>query len=324
MKILIIIPYFGNFPNYFDFFLKSCKLNSDIEWLIFTDNKQFYDYPNNVKVIYSSFDDIKQTIQNKFDFKISLETPYKLCDYKPAYGYIFSDYIKEYDFWGYCDIDMIFGRIANFINKNLLEEYDKIGHLGHLSLYKNKLDINTMFLKASHGKYRYKEVFTNSRIFVFDEWADININTLLLENNKKIYYEENIIDVYPWDSYFNPIHFDLYNRLWRKDDKNTLIKWENGCIFKIQKLKKGFEKKECLYAHFQKRKLNMDYTILEDNEFYVVPNKIINTSYRINSLYCKSYLKKIINKNSWKYNFHKFKYACIVKTSPLRHIGRKR
>ena len=39
-----------------------------------------------------------------------------MCDYKVAYGEMFQDYIKEYDFWGHCDMDMIFGE-ENFINE---------------------------------------------------------------------------------------------------------------------------------------------------------------------------------------------------------------
>ena len=50
-KICFIIPYFGNFKNYFQLFLNSCRLNSDINWLIITDNKDEYDYPKNVKRI---------------------------------------------------------------------------------------------------------------------------------------------------------------------------------------------------------------------------------------------------------------------------------
>lgn len=33
-KCTFIIPYYGNFPNYFQLFLNSCKYNSDFEWLI--------------------------------------------------------------------------------------------------------------------------------------------------------------------------------------------------------------------------------------------------------------------------------------------------
>ena len=58
---------------------------------------------------------IKQQVQKMFDFPIYLDHPYKLCDYKPAYGYIFPEYTKGYDYWGHCDMtDCIFGNLRKF------------------------------------------------------------------------------------------------------------------------------------------------------------------------------------------------------------------
>lgn len=48
-KICLIIPYFGEFKNYFQLFLNSCANNPTINWLIFTDSDQAYFYPDNVK-----------------------------------------------------------------------------------------------------------------------------------------------------------------------------------------------------------------------------------------------------------------------------------
>ena len=36
-KIIIILPYFGKFSNYFNLFLKSCEKNHTIDWLVITD-----------------------------------------------------------------------------------------------------------------------------------------------------------------------------------------------------------------------------------------------------------------------------------------------
>jgi hypothetical protein len=99
MKICFIIPYFGKLPNNFDIFLNSCKYNKTINYLLVTDDKTYYEYPDNFRVEYMSFDHLKNKIQNKYDFKINLSKPYKLCDFKPAYGDIFNEYLSEYDFW---------------------------------------------------------------------------------------------------------------------------------------------------------------------------------------------------------------------------------
>ena len=42
------------------------------------------------------------------------------------FGHIFSDYLVGYDFWGYGDIDLIYGNISKFITRDMLEQFDCI------------------------------------------------------------------------------------------------------------------------------------------------------------------------------------------------------
>ena len=97
--IAYIIPYFGKLPEMFDLWLKSCALNPTIDWLLFTNDKTEHQYPNNVKVTYMTFTELVSKIQSKFPFKILVPSPYRLCDYKVAYGHIFEEELnknKEY------------------------------------------------------------------------------------------------------------------------------------------------------------------------------------------------------------------------------------
>ena len=115
-KIGIIGVYFGKLPNYFPLWLKSCEHNRTIDFLIFTDQEiQFY--PNNVKVHKISLPEMKQLAIKALGLDVSLERPYKCCDFKPVYGLIFEDYLKHYDYWGHCDFDLIFGDLASFFEK---------------------------------------------------------------------------------------------------------------------------------------------------------------------------------------------------------------
>ena len=75
-------------------------------------------------------------IQSHFDFEISLERPYKLCDFRPAFGEIFADELAGYDFWGHSDLDVIFGRIRDHLPAAAFEA-DKILFNGNFSLYRN-------------------------------------------------------------------------------------------------------------------------------------------------------------------------------------------
>ena len=136
---------------------------------MFTDDKTEYNYPSNFKCVYMGFSDLRNIVQSKFDFPICLDRPYKLCDYKPAYGYIFEDYLREYKCWGHCDIDTLMGHLEDFITDRDIAIYDKMFTLGHMIIYKNTEENNRLFMKDFRGVSLYRESFTTAKITVFDE-----------------------------------------------------------------------------------------------------------------------------------------------------------
>ena len=88
-KVVFIIPYFGKFNNYFQLFLESCRCNKDCNWIIFTDDNSNYDFPENVKKIEMNLSELHKLIEKKLSHSINIKSAYKLCDFKPLYGYIF-------------------------------------------------------------------------------------------------------------------------------------------------------------------------------------------------------------------------------------------
>ena len=126
-RIAFVVTYYGLFPNYFPVWLNSCWQNTTVDFLAFTDNSsEGYIIPPNVRFIPISFDALRELFQSQFDFTICLDRPYKLCDYKPVYGEALHDWLNEYDFWGHCDIDLIWGDIRKLFTDEFLEQYDKI------------------------------------------------------------------------------------------------------------------------------------------------------------------------------------------------------
>ena len=202
-SINLIIPYFGEFPNYFPLFLKSCEFNKTIDWTIITDNRVNYEYPTNVHKIDMSFRELKIRIQSKVQFSISLEEPYKLCDFRPAYGFLFPEIVDGYDYWGYCDVDVIFGDIRKFLTDDILK-YPKLFELGHFTLIKNNIFYNEMFMRHINNQLYYKKVFTNRKSYNFDEtFLDrININMIFEQNNVFVLKERFMADIYTKSSDF--------------------------------------------------------------------------------------------------------------------------
>lgn len=54
-SIVYIVLYFGKFPSIFPLWLNSCRNNPTIDWLIFTDDHSCFNYPQNVRVEYTTF-----------------------------------------------------------------------------------------------------------------------------------------------------------------------------------------------------------------------------------------------------------------------------
>lgn len=98
----------GNFLGIFRILYILALLTQLLIFYIITDNKNKIDNkPQNVKIIYKTLEEIKASAFQKLGFKVNIDYPYKLCDFKPAYGFLFPEIIKDYDFWTQSDLDII-------------------------------------------------------------------------------------------------------------------------------------------------------------------------------------------------------------------------
>lgn len=170
-SIAHLICYMGKFPWYFDYFVYSCSFNPSINFFVITDNTTYEKpLPENVKLIYQSLEEVSKIATHKLGFKIDIKNSYKICDFKPAFGILFSELIEGYDFWGFGDIDVIFGNIRNFITEEILDNYDLISVRpdwipGCFVLLKNNDKMRTLFM---HSK-DYRKVFSSDIHYCFDE-----------------------------------------------------------------------------------------------------------------------------------------------------------
>lgn len=169
-RICFVYCYFGPLPWYFNFFLHSCRYNSTINFILFTDAEVTAELPPNFTVHSTTLAALKRLIDNKLQIQTSFTDAYKLCDFKPAYGDIFSDYLGEYDFWGHGDIDLIFGDIRSFFTSPILDEYDvfcvrKEYVTGFFTIFKNKPAINSLY---KHSR-DYKTIYEDAEHYCFDE-----------------------------------------------------------------------------------------------------------------------------------------------------------
>lgn len=271
-SICIICCYFGILPSTFQLWLNTCRYNDTVDFLIFTDDKRSFDVPQNVKVEYLSFLEIKAMIQKKFDFEIALNQPYKLCDFKPAYGEIFCEYIVEYEFWGHCDLDMFFGNIRKFLTEDIFTKYDKILTEGHLTLYRNG-GATSWYRTLITNKYQnWKDVFQNSSSCAFDEWGGHcggGISGICEENKIPQYNERIMADI-------NFLKYELIIDI-EKPTKAFFV-WHKGRLCAVYKTDDGIEFKEYLYMHAAKRKFLLDIKCVENTQGFAIvsPHNIVD------------------------------------------------
>lgn len=171
-RIRFVIPYFGRWPFWMSFFLRSCGSNPDIEWLFFTDCGVPADAPANVEFRECSFDEYCRQVSARLDIDFRPASPYKLCDVKPALGYIHADELDRVDYWAFGDIDVIYGQLRPYLETVNLTRFELLStHAnrisGHLCLMRNTARMREAFMCVPE----WRDKLADPQHCVFDESA---------------------------------------------------------------------------------------------------------------------------------------------------------
>lgn len=169
-KIAIIIPYFGKFPDWIDLYLFSCSKNSFIDFWFFTDCDIPHKVYKNTFFKKITFKEYCEWVSHALGITFAPENPYKLCDLKVFYGIIHENLLKEYDFWGFGDLDLMYGDLSLVVNKNTLGRYNIITThadrvAGHFTIIKRESKYSAFCLKIKNWKDRLEDKF----VFGLDE-----------------------------------------------------------------------------------------------------------------------------------------------------------
>ena len=287
MKIMytisMILPYFtretGKWPNYIDWHLASCEANPSVDFYIFTDSYYIdkWDKVKNIHITHMTFEQCVSLFKEKLGADIVLDRPYKLTDYKPTYGVVFSEWIKDADFWGFYDCDTLLGNLRNYYTDELLGKYDKLMVLGQFQLFRNRYDVNHYYCldrspQSHYYLYRWENVCHNSTHYGYDEGRGVPI--LLREHG---------IDQF-WDmKSFANIHQPSYYK--HVFDKNVACNrpfqvwhWSSSQgLHHIDMLTK--KKTEKTFIHFTEREMNCEMYDGQ-KEIYVTQKSEFKTTIR--------------------------------------------
>ena len=222
-RICLILAYLGPWPPYFDLYLHSIRFNSDVDWLFVCDHPlPDVQVPPNVRVRLTNKAELAQRIADTVQTPVNLSVPYKLCDFRPAYGVIFRDELQGYDFWGHCDNDVIFGRIRRFVTDNILDAHEKVLMHGYMGLYRNSA-IGNSFFRITAPSISYQDVFADPRYRGFDEWS--GIARVFKHHNIAYFQQEFMATPMPW-------RYDLHAVQVANYDPQAFV-WDQGRILQL-------------------------------------------------------------------------------------------
>lgn len=175
-KVAQIIPYFGKWPEWIDLYFYSCSQNPNVDFLFYTDCPiPIQPYPN-TKFYSISFSQYCKLVGERLGIDYSICSPYKLTDLKPFIGYVHQEKLNNYDFWGFGDLDLVYGDLSMVINDQTLTRYELLTthnyHIaGHFTICKNTEYWRTLCFKIKDWQKR----LVDAKHYALDEneWSHL-------------------------------------------------------------------------------------------------------------------------------------------------------
>lgn len=122
-RVALVAVWFGRLPAWFEVFQLTCARNPEIDWLLFSDQARPSPLPPNLRFLPCSIADFNRRVAT-LGFQATLVHPYKVCDYRPLLSLLFAEALDGYAFWGWCDLDVFWGRFRSFLDDGLLDRCD--------------------------------------------------------------------------------------------------------------------------------------------------------------------------------------------------------
>ncbi|HKH46326.1 MAG TPA: DUF6625 family protein [Thermoanaerobaculia bacterium] len=148
--LIMLVPYFGRWPEWMNLFVESCRWNPGVRWRFYTDCGEPENQADNVDYVHLSFDDYKALVRERLGIAFDPPAPYKLCDLRPCLAYIHERDVAGFPFFGYGDVDVIYGNIGNFYTDDVLARCNVLSThperlSGHFAVLRNTRDFRHAF-----------------------------------------------------------------------------------------------------------------------------------------------------------------------------------
>lgn len=246
-SVAILSLCMGNTPAAWPLFTEGVRRNPGYTFIVYTNQlpEEMDALPVNLLVRKIQLGSFRKLVYKKLGIKLVAHSMEKLSDYKPLFGYLFEESLRQYTHWGHCDLNIVPGNLSAFITDRMLKQYDKILSRGHLSIYKNIPRVNRAFLQSF--RINYKEILTNPVYCKFDEWHGIGI--VFHELRLNMFHEEMAADIYPNS-------FSLRCMISQNFSSQLFVMWR-GRLYQLWETDGEVQKKELAYIHFQQKRFRI-------------------------------------------------------------------
>lgn len=174
-SIGVVIPWFGRWEPWTPLFFETVRRNPTLDFLVYTDAPTEGLEAPNVAFHPTTFAGYVERIQRVLGPSFRPPDPYKLCDYRPLLGRVHQAELVGYDFYGWCDVDLLFGDIRSFYTDDVLDRHDVLSThddriSGHFALFRNDARNRSMYRRI----YAWEDALRNPEFVGIDEWGITN------------------------------------------------------------------------------------------------------------------------------------------------------
>jgi len=172
---------------------------------------------------------------------------HKLCDFRPFFALAFAEILEDYEYWGYCDVDMMFGDLNKLLTPEFFDSTDiftasESGFAGHFTILRNDPIINRSCFKMEGWQER---CLSPSWQGMDEWWFFAAINT---ESSIRIQRPASLGEELNKSFGRFGLTFGFRGEVaYLKHYDVPLVRWENGSVFYTSQSGKATE---MLYIHF--------------------------------------------------------------------------
>jgi SAM-dependent methyltransferase len=323
-KVVLVNLWFGEIPEYFKYHYETCVANKNVDFLFITDQKIELETEDNYIIINIDLQFLKDRLKDKIGIDYNFSNNRNICQFKSALGDIFQEELKNYLYWGFHDIDTLFGDFNKFILTLLNDDYDIISFAaknyhdrlsGPLALIKNNDTNNKLYKK------RFSEFVDKLYNYSVDSFDETEFNAIIKEdNNIKVKLLYDVCNFSTDKGY--PIYESFWSggKLYINDEEKLIhhfIDKNNTNFYKIGNSISTYYKKDLVDDFYWVTYLTENY----ENLAKVLYESIYKFSSRKCVVYTVNYISDLSYKSNEQFIFRRIDIDFGEKDSSGRYTG---